>query len=117
MPRARIIRVQDSDGRGPWRPGFSHLWTGDDTPTGMTAIFHYPEAMDAAVRANRRGLHVGCAVYDIDIGKWFSPRDLEKLTSLGFSTVDASRCTVIFSAPGQLLIGSTLPLKFLPRLA
>jgi len=24
--KAKILRVQDSDGRGPWRPGFSRLW-------------------------------------------------------------------------------------------
>lgn len=117
MPSSKIIRIQDTDGRGPWRPGFSYQWIGDDTPTGMPAISHYPKALAAAVCADKRGLHVGCAVYDIDIGKWFSPRDIEKLKSLGFAMVDASRCTVLFSAPGQVLIGSELPLKFLPRCA
>ena len=111
--RIKIVRVQDRKGRGPWRPGFSSQWTRDDTPMHGKPIIAYPQALKALNKAHRAGLHVGCAVYEIDLGTWFSASDLARLSSLGFYIADASNCTIIFSAPDQVLIASEFPLAWL----
>lgn len=111
----KLVRVQDREGRGPWRPGFSSTWVGDDTPMHGKPIPSYPGALKAALDACEAGMQTGCAVFADQIGLWFSPADLDRLARLGFYVADASACKVIFIAPDQALVASHEPMALLPE--
>ena len=49
----RVFRVQDANGRGPFRPGFSREWCDDDFAPGML-----PLAATSERRASRIGVLV-----------------------------------------------------------
>ena len=112
-----IVRIQDAEGRGPWRPGFSHMWVRDDTPMKHGAIYAEMPGFGMLVDlAHQRGEHIGCAVRAGRLHEWFSPGDLRRLRDYGFSLVDASRCRVIAETHSQVVIGSQKPLRKLPPL-
>lgn len=109
----KLIRVQDREGRGPWRPGFSSTWMDECTPMRGKPITSYPGAIKVAHDASKAGMHIGCAVYADEISTWFAPPDLFRLARLGFYVADASACEVIFIAPDQVLVASHRPLALL----
>lgn len=114
-PEARLVRIQDAQGRGPWRPGFSHRWMTDENPMiGKPIIVEVKDCEKIIDRALRSGLHLGCAVHPDKLHIWFTQRELRTLAGLGFSLVDASVCKVLAETETQVLIGWQFPLLWLP---
>ena len=111
-----ILRVQDKQGRGPWRPGLSEKWVDAWRTEHLPPIYQEFPAFFALVNAaHREGLHIGCAARGRDgLLAWFSPMELLRLHDLGFSLVDASDCEVLAETPNQIIIGSRAPLRALP---
>ena len=74
MARRVVYRVQAADGRGPWRPGFSHTWIDGDAPAGRldeTIMDLIPIAQLAALP---RTMHYGCACRSLTaLMAWFTP--------------------------------------------
>jgi hypothetical protein len=70
--------------------------------------------MMTAAKAHQRGLYLGCAFRPERRTIWFANNDIDRLLSLGFRIVDASKCEVLFESFEQVLIGCQFPLKFLP---
>lgn len=116
MTRDLILRVQDHNGRGPWRPGFSGQWVDAWRTDYLPPIYSELPGFVALVnKANRSGLHIGCAARGKDgLLAWFSPMELLRLDGLGFGVVDASHCEVLAETPHQIIIGSREPLRMLP---
>lgn len=110
----KLVRMQDDEGRGPWRPGFSRVWMTDKTPKIGAPIFMDRRLLSVVGKAHADGLHIGCAVRLDKISLWFTPQDVERLSSLGFFLVDASRCKVLLETDQQALVGWRKPLKKLP---
>jgi hypothetical protein len=109
-----LWRVQDRDGRGPWRPGFSDVWMTDATPTVGRAILQERGIKPIIARAHRAGLYLGCAFRPARQRLWFADGDMSRLWQLGFRVADASKCDVLFENEQQALIGCQFPLKLLP---
>jgi hypothetical protein len=109
-----LWRVQDRDGRGPWRPGFSDVWMTDATPTVGRAILQERGIKPIIARAHKAGLYLGCAFRPDRRQFWFGDGDLSLLQRLGFRIADVSTCDVLFESEQQALIGCRFPLKFLP---
>lgn len=62
-----LYRVQDRNGRGPFKPGFSRVWIQKDGPElkpGITEEF--PDIVPKLQRAIAQGLHLGTAVRTTD---------------------------------------------------
>jgi hypothetical protein len=113
-----ILRVQDSSGRGPWRPGISKLWEdASRTDFDLPAIYQeLPPFTQIVGKAHRNGLHIGCAARSgLIFDRWFSAKELAALAAIGFAIHDASGCEVLAETETQVLIGSPNPLMFLPR--
>lgn len=109
---ARILRVQDRKGRGPWRPGLSDRWTDPLRTGGLPPIYDEVPAFVALVNnAAREGLHIGCATREPLLRKWFTRDELLRLFDLGFGVVTCDGCEILIETPHQLVIGSRRPLR------
>ena len=115
-----LYRVQDREGRGPWRPGFSIEWLDEasDRPLPVPITNEVPDFHRIVRVAHEDGLHIGCAVRGRDgVFKWFLASELTRLKELGFRLVCCNRCKILAETPTQLLIGSRSPLARLPRVS
>lgn len=118
-----LLRMQDVNGRGPWKPGFSDKWVDDARDFSLPPLqedfgFDLKPMVDAAFQ---RGLHIGTAVRGADkFNQWFTPGERVKLAMLGYQIVDASECEVLGETNWQVVIGSKAPLadlKLAPKIA
>lgn len=114
----RLLRVQDKEGRGPWRPGFSAKWVDDNRDFSFPPIFSEVENLhEIAARAHEKGLHIGCAVGTRHFSQWFTDAEIVRLKAFGFRVVNATPCQIIAKTPTQVLVASHLPLSKLTRVA
>ena len=111
MPR--VFRVQDSDGRGPFKPGHSKDWADEfDTP-GLAALPPWGDEFgwDIIDRLGRPGEFYGSGVRTIDaLRKWFSPTERKRLAALGYFVVTLSIDRVLGESENQLLFARNKPL-------
>lgn len=86
----RVYRIQDADGRGPWRPGFSVKWCDPNFGPGVEDLPPYfvEFGHDLLKRRGLPGEHYGCAVRKPqDLCRWVSATERAKLATLGFNIV------------------------------
>ena len=109
-----VYRVQDADGRGPWKPGFSQVWFEDRTDEEYAALAPWPMEVLMEIRKAARGKSVGFACENLDqLRRWFTPSEYKTLLRYGYRAVklevDAvlarseTQCAFVRSKP--LLIG------------
>jgi len=111
-----LVRIQDSDGRGPWRPGFSLLWIEANGPSlGKPVHEEFEDFTEIVKKAHREGKHIGCAVRKNKIDLWFTGHELQKLKSLGFQFVECLGCEILSESEMQAIVSHRLPLKYLPK--
>lgn len=115
----RLIRMQDAEGRGPWRPGFSSKWLDQNSavplpPSGFEEVPNLSEIVSAA---HERGQHVGFALRKSKLSAWFNRAELHRLRRLGFFLVDCADCDVLVETQWQALVGSKRPLRALCKIA
>jgi hypothetical protein len=112
-----IFRMQDKDGRGPWKPGFSETWidperTDYSAPTVM-------EDFGASIIGQCRyyqaiGYHVGVGCSDeTQLEKWFSEKEKDTLRRLGYNVVQFSPTHEIARSKWQVVFAHKTHLKFL----
>jgi len=103
-------RVQAADGRGPWRPGWSHVWIDEDAPAGRLT----ETVMDLMPLAQLRALPPtmmygsGCRTLDA-LMQWFTPIERERLKAFGFYPVRLNADVVLVESEWQMLIGRKRP--------
>lgn len=107
----RVYRVQAEDGRGPWRPGFSHVWVDEDAPSG-----HLTETvMDlipVEVLRNLPTTHAyGCGCRTLaQLRDWFTPVERQRLSRLGFHPVVMRVDAVLAESDRQVFFARCRPL-------
>lgn len=116
-----ILRVQDENGRGPWRPGFSIKWSDKHLDPVKEAtcrpVYEEVEDFQEVVRKlHRRGLMVGCAAKEIEgLMRWFSREELSRLKSMGFDIYDVSKAKVEIETPSQVVISARHAFRKFPK--
>jgi hypothetical protein len=114
-----ILRVQDADGRGPWKPGVFMKWTDTERPgdTLFPPIFAEIEDFHLEIaRWHRRGYHIGCAVDGIEaLKKWFNHREITTLRSMGYHVYDFSKADKVFTTPTQVAVASRVAFRKFPK--
>jgi len=107
-----VYRVQDADGRGPYKPGFSHKWIdacnqGQNCPNvfdEFPGLFPLP-----APKLNQA---FGCAFLTVDaLRRWFSPTELSILVSYGYNVVSMDVDTILAQSRHQCVFRRNKPLK------
>jgi len=106
-----FYRVQDRDGRGPWRPGFSAQWIEADAPAGRLVETVFDLLPLAELRALAREWHLGSACRTrAALLAWFTPAEIARLAVLGFHPVTLRADVVLAESATQALIGRRRPL-------
>ena len=82
-----VFRVQDRDGRGPWRPGFSDQWV-EDREDFDNLVPWYREMGDVH-KLGDPGSHkgTGCATVE-QLRRWFTESEYRKLKGFGYQAVE-----------------------------
>jgi hypothetical protein len=76
-----IYRIQDKDGRGPWKPGFSDKWVRQEPD--MTLL---PWMFTIGKRASDEYCGCGC-LSKAQLKKWVSKSEYELLLGYGYKAV------------------------------
>lgn len=110
----KVYRVQDADGRGPFKPGFSKTWVDEifhpevkEHPTWMQEF-----GTDLIARKGRKGEYFGSAVlYLGKLREWFSPTERQKLKELGYYIAAMNAERLLAWSPAQVVFARSLPLN------
>lgn len=107
-----VYRVQDLDGRGPWRPGFSDKWM--DADIGDRANLK-PWPLEFGLKILNRVLYgqsVGCGCRSLaQLWKWFSRPEMDRLHVLGYHIVKIEDVSVLAESDVQLVFTRNRPLN------
>lgn len=109
MGEEMFLRVQDKDGRGPFKPGFSGNWR---DPVGRD----FPSVMEEFGLGWRDeipcGWHCGCAFRKLDqVRDWFSAHECERLKVFGYRLVNIAG-KVLRESAHQAIIIRAHPLRW-----
>ncbi len=81
-----IYRVQDAEGRGPWRPGMGLLWI-DERPDHENLRPMFEEFPDVLSR-HRYEMSLGCGCRTVaQLQRWFTPNEYRRLQGFGYRAV------------------------------
>jgi len=107
-----VVRVQDADGRGPWRPGFSQTWIDGDAPADRLMETVMDLVPLHVLRALPDTMQYGCACRSLDaLMRWFTPREKETLARAGYHPVRLRADVVLAETEWQLVIGRRRPFR------
>jgi hypothetical protein len=113
MLKATILRVQDEEGRGPWRPGFSRLWVRDRAD--HDALIPWPQQFGMGIiqRSDRHaGSHFGCGCRTVEqLQRWFTAAEYETLTRYGYQAVRLDVDRILAESDIQLVFQRARPLR------
>lgn len=105
-----VYRIQDDEGRGPWKPGFSHLWI-EPRADHDNLIPWYREFGDVHLRAIA-GMYMGCACTSVDqLRRWFSPVEYDRLISFGYRAVTMKAGRILAQSDIQCFFERSKPLR------
>ena len=103
-----VYRVQDSDGRGPWKPGFSHLWVEDREDHD-----NLPPWFVEFGRVDKRGIFgmtMGSACKSLDqLRRWFTASEYATLKRYGYRAVMVDEVRLLAQSPVQCFIQRVKP--------
>lgn len=106
-----IYRVQDRSGRGPWRPGFSSVWSDLELPE------HWEQMVPACQKfgiacMNKPRYHVGVGCKSIQkLRCWISKTEYARLLSLEFRAVKMAVDGIAAEDDFQCVFFRSLPLR------
>lgn len=109
-----VYRIQDADGRGPWRPGFSHKWVEDRTDDEFLALVPWTLQFDTRkiVREHLVGMHLGCGCLTLEqMQRWFRPSEYETLLRYGYRAIRMDDVRVLAQSDIQCVFLRAKPLN------
>ena len=105
-----VYRVQDKNGRGPFKPGFTTIWLDDEKDRWLESSI---QEFGAAVITNHGGpgRHLGCACRSIeDLERWFSRAERKRLKKFGYNLVSMEVNEILAESKNQLVFCRYKPL-------
>ena len=110
-----VYRVQDREGRGPFKPGMTRRWA-DAEGFSFMPPFHDEFGIgiikELQTMIGEVGGACGCAVATMDmIDKWFTPTERARLAALGYFVVLLSVDAILRESPNQIVFWRRLPLR------
>ena len=107
-----IYRVQDKDGRGPWKPGFSKRWV--ETREDHDNLPPWGEEFGLSKVLNQLlcGEHAGSGCRTLDqLRRWFTASEYQTLLVYGYRAVRMEVNRVLAESDKQLVFGRAKPLS------
>ena len=102
----KVYRLQDENGRGPFKPGFTRYWAENrDRPLDIISAFGLSWRAEIP-----RGWAVGCACRSLqELDRWFSLTERERLFDMGYRIVALKPDMILREGDGQVIIARKLP--------
>ena len=118
QPQTTIFRIQDKDGRGPYKPGFSKNWCDEDArcliaaPLVAPYMDEFPEVQDKIESVFEMfGGHFGCGFRTrTQLHRGFTSDEIKKLLRYGYSIVEIMPDMVLAESINQLVFWCKKPL-------
>ena len=108
MKPAKIFRIQDKKGRGPWKPGFSQKWV-KSRPDHKKLLPWFDEFGALGMTA---GMHTGCGCRTkTGLRRWFICSEYDFLKKHGYRAVSMMVERVIAESDTQIFFERLRPLK------
>lgn len=105
-----VFRVQDKDGRGPWKPGFSHQWV-EDRDDHENLVPWLLDIGPAHLKMDP-SKHAGTACESMEqLRRWFTHSEYNKLLKFGYRTVSLHADKILGRSDIQLVFERRLPLN------
>lgn len=105
------LRVQDAEGRGPYRPGMSRQWAdpnGFDCPPWWCELGEDVQTAHAKMKGT---FHWGCGFSSWEqLTRWFNERERRALDRLDYRLVRVVPDIVIATTRRQVVFGTLAPL-------
>jgi hypothetical protein len=102
-----IFRVQDKDGRGPWKIGFTDTWM-EDRPTEEYFALYRMEFAHRLRDDMYRGY--GCRTTH-QLRRWFTPTEYAKLQGFGYCAVKMDVNRILDETDVQCMFERSKPLS------
>lgn len=81
-----IYRIQDDEGRGPWKPGFSEKWTREEPDFSLQPWFFTMGPIHLEANIDE---FVGCGCLKKDqLKRWISENEYKRLLGFGYKAVE-----------------------------
>lgn len=106
-----VFRVQDKDGRGPWRPGFAQKWSGsyrEDLQNLKPWYIEFGPIHLGLLTWEHSGS--GCASLE-QLRRWFTPEEYRRLLDLGYKAVCMDADRVLAQSEIQCFFARSRPLN------
>lgn len=104
-----VYRVQDKDGRGPFKPGFSQLWVRERKD--HENLIPWFEEFGPVQNKVLAGESAGCGCKELEqLRRWFTKTEYKKLKKLGYRAVKIKVNRLIAESEIQCVFGRAKPL-------
>jgi|SRR6185503_6191450 len=105
-----VYRVQDSDGRGPWKPGFSARWVEDRPEEEFATLLPWPVQFGMLRRSSAR-MSMGCGCKSLEqLRRWFTKSEYSTLRGFGYIAVKLNADRVLAESDIQCVFERSRPL-------
>jgi len=106
-----IYRIQDKDGRGPWRPGFSFKWieVRYDHKKLIPYFFEF-RGTDFSLEAKESVMATGCRTI-AQLQRWFTSNEYATLLKYGYAAVKLKADRIIAESDIQCVFAQNEPLR------
>lgn len=96
-----VYRVQDKDGRGPWKPGFSKHWV-EDRPDHEFLVTWPQQFGTKFLDRATIGLNIGCGCRNLNqLRRWFTENEYRTLLGLGYTAVRMKDAKILVESDVQ----------------
>jgi hypothetical protein len=103
-----VFRVQDRDGRGPWKPGFSQCWV-EDRDDHDNLLPWYSE-MGPVHKLGIVGMHQGTSCESLEqLRRWFTKSEYRTLRRYGYQAVQMDVGRILGKSETQLVFERAKP--------
>ena len=106
-----VYRIQDADGRGPWKPGLSRFWVVPrmDHENLLPWTCSVTKTRLSDWQQKYRFLGCACKTAD-DLRRWFLREEYETVRRMGYQAVKLVGCDVLWQDETQCVIARRQPL-------
>lgn len=111
----KVFRVQDKDGRGPWKPGFSQQWTEDRPDEEYAALVPWTSefGLEKIIRRSIQGMHIGCGCRTLEqLRRWFTATEYATLQGFGYQAYRIKVGRILGESDIQCVFERAQPLRF-----
>ncbi len=106
-----VYRIQDQDGRGPWKPGFSHFWV-EDRDDHDALKPYWQQLGHVQLQGTHDGMHLGCGCKTIEqLRRWFNPTEYARLLRYGYQAVRIEADRILGESDIQVVFERAAPLR------